>query len=217
MTRRLPTGVRITGVADELYEPCLVALIEALALASEAHWHAWMVDDLERWHRRRDVSHHRSAYGGMGSFNDLWFASGDPWIDETTETLRAAMSGISAAAERDPARVVQLPTPVSGSVHANRCAACAATLVPESGLQRSVASGWASWWVPTCLRERRPADICAAAKGELPARRDDYLADAMSRLQPDWLVVESVEAGAPPTPCPRCGSIERQPLYVAIY
>ena len=71
MTRRLPTGVRITGVADELYEPCLVALIEALALASEAHWHAWMVDDLERWHRRRDVSHHRSAYGGMGSFNDL--------------------------------------------------------------------------------------------------------------------------------------------------
>lgn len=105
MTDRPPTGVFITGVADELYEPCLVALIEALDLLANAHWHAWMVDDLERWRRRRDVTHHRSAYGGMGSFNDLWFSSGDAWADETAETLREAIAGISAAVAREPTRI----------------------------------------------------------------------------------------------------------------
>lgn len=212
-----PTGLFITGVADELYEPCLIALIEALDLVGNSHWHAWMVDDLERWRRRRDVAHHRSAYGGMGSFNDLWFSSGDAWIDETAETLREAMDGISATVAREPTRIVQLPVSVTGSVYADRCAGCAATLLPERAFHRSAASAWASWWVPTCLRERRPSDICAGAKGDVPARRDDYLADARLRLQPDWYVVGSIDAGAPAEPCPRCGSTDHTSLHVALY
>lgn len=217
MSGRPRTGVWITGVAEDLYEPCLSALIEALALVGEAHWHTWMVDDLERWRRGRDVAHHLSAYGGMGSFNDLWFASGNPWIDETAETLRTAMAGIGAAVGRDPTQIVQLPTAVAGSVRAGRCSGCRATLVPSHDLARSAASAWASWWVPTCLREHRPSDICAGARGELDARRDEYAANARLRLPADRLVVESTEPGAPPRPCPRCGSVDLRAVEVALW
>lgn len=217
MTERLPTGLWIVGVAGDLYEDALDALIDALALAGEAHWHAWMVLDREHWRRGRDVSHHRSAYGGMGSFNDLWFASGDQWVDATAETLREAMAEISAAVVRDPARTVQLQTTVAGTVRAGRCTRCATTLVPSRGIEHAAASAWASWWIPTCLRDRRPADICAGATGRLAARREEYAADGRSRLPSEWLVVESGKPGATAGPCPRCSSVELSAVAVALY
>lgn len=35
------------------------------------HWISWIDKDLSDWGKMKDTSHHRRAYGGMGSFNDL--------------------------------------------------------------------------------------------------------------------------------------------------
>lgn len=217
MTNRPANSVYVTGVAQDLYESCLIALIETLTAVGQPHWQAWMEEDLVRWRSNQDVSHHRSAYGGMGSFNDLWFAGGDPWFDETAEILREVGGSLGGKVERDPTQLVHIPTSVHGSVGTERCTACGATTVGESALERAGASAWASWWVPTCLKERRSVDICAGARGDIPAERDAYRLDARSRIGTDWIVVDPAERGGRPESCARCGSTQLQTIDVALY
>ena len=54
------------------YEHSLVAMARLLEAVGEAHWLEWISSDLRQWRAARDTSHHLSAYGGMGSFNDVW-------------------------------------------------------------------------------------------------------------------------------------------------
>jgi hypothetical protein len=53
------------------YEHALVAMERLLQSVGETHWAQWIGIDIERWRLDRDTSHHLSAYGGMGSFNDV--------------------------------------------------------------------------------------------------------------------------------------------------
>ena len=36
-----------------------------------SYWAKWIAMDLDRWETEKSVRHHSSAYGGMGSLNDL--------------------------------------------------------------------------------------------------------------------------------------------------
>lgn len=80
------------------YENALHAMGQLLAAVGEKHWSAWIRDDLERWSSRAEVDHHLSAYGGMGSFNDLIICPEnghivtkvqEPWANETFEWLKS--------------------------------------------------------------------------------------------------------------------------------
>ncbi len=54
------------------YEHCLIAMKRLLDAVGESHWAKWIDTDIKVWRANCDVSHHLSAYGGMGSFNDIW-------------------------------------------------------------------------------------------------------------------------------------------------
>lgn len=59
--------------APDLYRQalfCLKLILETDHPELE-NWIAWLETDLEEWDGHRSVRHHLSAYGGMGSFNDL--------------------------------------------------------------------------------------------------------------------------------------------------
>ncbi len=53
------------------YEHSLVAMKRLLDAVHEDHWANWIGTDIEQWRATGDTSHHLSAYGGMGSFNDV--------------------------------------------------------------------------------------------------------------------------------------------------
>lgn len=53
------------------YEHSLLAMKRLLDAVHENHWAQWIATDIERWRASGDTSHHLSAYGGMGSFNDV--------------------------------------------------------------------------------------------------------------------------------------------------
>ena len=53
------------------YEHSLLAMKRLLDAAHETHWAQWIATDIEQWRAADDTSHHLSAYGGMGSFNDV--------------------------------------------------------------------------------------------------------------------------------------------------
>jgi len=80
------------------YEHSLIAMKRLLDAVGETHWAQWIAEDLELWRSERDTSHHLSAYGGMGSFNDVVISCGnehsvteitDAWANTLFEWLKS--------------------------------------------------------------------------------------------------------------------------------
>jgi hypothetical protein len=80
------------------YEHALTAMERLLTAVGEEHWANWIREDLDRWKATSDVVHHLSAYGGMGSFNDVIISVRnqhrvtnvhEPWVNTLFEWLKA--------------------------------------------------------------------------------------------------------------------------------
>jgi len=54
-----------------MYESSLLAMEYFLKEIGEDHWLKWVQKDLDEWTSNKSTTHHLSAYGGMGSFNDV--------------------------------------------------------------------------------------------------------------------------------------------------
>jgi uncharacterized protein DUF6966 len=61
---------------------------DLLGVLEESHWRNWIAQDIEEWEDRHSVTHHLSAYGGMGSFNDIGFE--DVWFGSLFNDLQSA-------------------------------------------------------------------------------------------------------------------------------
>jgi hypothetical protein len=79
------------------YFQVLTALEHLLDKAGEKQWRDWLRQDITLWESKKDVTHHLSAYGGMGSFNDVWICVGngykvtkaqEPWVNNLFEMLK---------------------------------------------------------------------------------------------------------------------------------
>lgn len=73
-----------------LYRESLLALKFVLEQSGVSSWAKWIATDLDRWETEKSVRHHISAYGGMGSLNDLIICtenkhnvtkSQEPWVN----------------------------------------------------------------------------------------------------------------------------------------
>jgi hypothetical protein len=80
------------------YENCLLAIERLLSTVGVNYWADWIRRDIQDWQNSRDTSHHLSAYGGMGSFNDIWICREnshnvtepqEPWVQSLFEWLKA--------------------------------------------------------------------------------------------------------------------------------
>lgn len=68
------------------FEHSLIAMKRLLDAVGETHWAQWIAQDIEQWRLDRDTSHHLSAYGGMGSLNDVAISCGSEHaVTEITE------------------------------------------------------------------------------------------------------------------------------------
>jgi len=73
-----------------LYRESLLALKFVLEQSGVSSWAKWIATDLDKWENEKSVQHHVSAYGGMGSLNDLIICtenkhsvtkSQEPWVN----------------------------------------------------------------------------------------------------------------------------------------
>ncbi|HSM36235.1 MAG TPA: hypothetical protein VK837_07560 [Longimicrobiales bacterium] len=71
MLRLLRFGSATFAKRMSQFEAALCAMHDLLVEVGESRWARWIDRDLELWRRSRDVVHHLSAYGGMGSLNDV--------------------------------------------------------------------------------------------------------------------------------------------------
>jgi hypothetical protein len=79
-------SARFTLFGMQPYLDALNALHELLGALGEQHWRSWIARDISEWENSNSVSHHLSAYGGMGSLNDMSFE--DIWLGTLFDDLR---------------------------------------------------------------------------------------------------------------------------------
>jgi hypothetical protein len=81
-----------------MYISALKAMEYLLDKTGEKHWKEWISRDISEWEKSEDVEHHLSAYGGMGSLNDivLCVSNGhklnenqEPWINPLFNWLKS--------------------------------------------------------------------------------------------------------------------------------
>lgn len=202
------------------YEHTLEAMERLLRAAGETHWATWMQQDLKEWRESGSTRHHRSAYGGMGSFNDLWLtpqdhgvsAEQEPWANELFEWLKALLFWLA----RDPSRHVTAAElrsafaatarPLAGW----RCLRCGFSEVTPSDIDGFIAA-----------QRIPPMVFTACERGTLETLVDSVLAmdlEELTSLRP--VVRAAAEASGIRVVardgwmrlCPQCGS-ERTAVY----
>ncbi|MGW4212457.1 DUF6966 domain-containing protein [Lentzea sp. NPDC004789] len=166
-----PVLATAAGLASELYERALAALVDALGEAGDTHWQTWMREDLATWRAHRRTDHHRGAFGGMGSFNDRALVR-DPWVATSIEQLSHLTAATAAAAEQTPDRFLQVAgvfTLGAPRLDQRSCTACGRKSIEEAQIERVAADAWSSWAIPRMVTDgsrvaREPYERFVAAR-----------------------------------------------------
>lgn len=94
------------------YIEALTALEYLLDKVGETHWRDWLRQDMTLWESSKDVSHHLSAYGAMGSFNDVWLSvqngykiteTQEPWVNNLFDMLKGLCFRLAKSPNREEA------------------------------------------------------------------------------------------------------------------
>ena len=62
---------------DDNYKTSLKILKSLLDESQNDHWANWIENDIIYWDKNKSTNHHLSAFGGMGSINDIYVANND--------------------------------------------------------------------------------------------------------------------------------------------
>ncbi len=82
----------------DLYKEGLEALYLLLDKSGVNFWRDWIGQDIRLWEENKSVEHHLSAYGGMGSFNDVVICTEnkhyiskiqEPWVNRLFDCLKS--------------------------------------------------------------------------------------------------------------------------------
>lgn len=121
------------------YPDALNAMHELLGALGEQHWRSWITLDIDEWESRKSVRHHLSAYGGMGSFNDIWFE--DVWLGTLFDDLKGACYHFAhcPTAEPDVRALERLMGSVGFELSGWRCLECAYGVVSHRDIEYFVA------------------------------------------------------------------------------
>lgn len=80
------------------YEHSLIAMKHLLDIVGASFWANYIEENISEWRSNRETTQHLSAYGGMGSFNDLWICKAnqhtvteeqEPWANALFEWLKS--------------------------------------------------------------------------------------------------------------------------------
>lgn len=177
---------------------------DLLGALGEQHWRAWIAQDIDEWESRKSVQHHLSAYGGMGSFNDIWFE--DVWLGTLFEDLKIACYQFAQypTVKPDVRALEHSMSSIGFELSGWRCLACGYGVVSRRDIdyfiaRRVIRRRILTQAQRTCLREFVAAVVHSRpSEPELsPATVADWAARGGLHIREnnDWL-----------RPCPSCGS-----------
>jgi predicted nucleic-acid-binding Zn-ribbon protein len=188
----------------------------------ETHWRDWIAHDIVEWDAHRSVTHHLSAYGGMGSLDDLYLSATNytiapgkqPWLQAFFEGLRS----ISYVLAKTPASLGAIETWLvrigtwqrETRLQGWKCRACGYAEVTPEALETFVAR-----------HDLRPVILDAFKREALPDLARTLLSSEPAAAPQRETIAQALEASGIEIrpregwmrPCPKCGSSETEVSY----
>jgi hypothetical protein len=115
-----------------MYRKTLEILKDLLQKSDNGHWAQWLERDILEWDNLKSTTHHRSAFGGMGSINDLW-VGGNGKIGTWNNNLFDLLKSISWTFATK--KKIQFPTSTIGIIEGTICRNCSYSEVSENGIE----------------------------------------------------------------------------------
>jgi hypothetical protein len=84
------------------YRKILLLLKDSLNKSKNYHWEKWIDQDIYDWDNLKSTKHHKSAFGGMGSINDLLVGDSGKigtWKNNMFDYLKSLSSAFAATNE----------------------------------------------------------------------------------------------------------------------
>ena len=117
----------------DTYRKILLLLKYLLHKSDNANWEEWIDKDIYEWDTSNSTSHHKSAFGGMGSINDLSVGAQGKigtWENNMFDFLKN-ISWTFAAKNK-----IQFPVKTSDRIEGTICRDCSCAGISESGIER---------------------------------------------------------------------------------
>ena len=116
----------------EMYRKTLEILKDLLQKSDNGHWAQWLDRDIVEWDSSKSTTHHISAFGGMGSINDLW-VGGNGKIGTWNNNLFDLLKSISLTFATK--KKIQFPTSTIGIIEGTICRNCSYSEISENGIE----------------------------------------------------------------------------------
>lgn len=133
-----------------LYKLTLVAMYKLLNETGVQFWADWILKDLDYWKNNKSVKHHLSAYGGMGSFNDVVICvennhkvikCQEAWVNHLLMSLKSVTYYL-AKSEKSEINFDMLEEKLKyiySKIQGSRCLACGYSELSESDVDNFIA------------------------------------------------------------------------------
>ncbi len=135
-----------------LYLEVLNVLKILLEESDNSHWANWINQDILEWNENKSTKHHLSAYGGMGSINDLWVGGNDidgSWKNAIFDHVKSL--SYSLATRKGIGRAELVDTLSKGIIIQGwRCLECGYSEISKVAIETFVSNKM----VPTILTEK---------------------------------------------------------------
>ncbi|WP_321515970.1 DUF6966 domain-containing protein [Marinifilum fragile] len=144
-----------------LYPEILKVLRILLEKSDNTHWANWITQDIEEWNRSKSTKHHLSAYGGMGSINDLWVGGNDikgSWKNEIFDHSKSLAYALAQRKGMGGSELVGIsPNRHRAVIQGWRCLECGYGEVSKVEIESYIANKF----VPILLRQKiESGDVC---------------------------------------------------------
>lgn len=116
----------------DTYRKTLVLLKDIFKTSGHSHWENWIDRDIYEWDNFKSTSHHKSAFGGMGSINDIAVGERDRvgvWKNNMFDSLKSLSWTLAAINE------IRFEKPVISVIEGSVCRDCLYALIAESGVE----------------------------------------------------------------------------------
>jgi hypothetical protein len=134
-----------------MYRKTLLLLKDLLHNSENYHWEQWIERDIYEWDNSKSTSHHKSAFGGMGSINDLYVGEIGKigmWKDNTFDILKS-ISWTFATTNK-----IQFPKTNISNIEGVICRDCSYSEISEIGIERYISKKH----LPTIIANILPTD-----------------------------------------------------------
>lgn len=138
----------------DYYKTVLDSLHRLLLETGVDFWANWIAEDIELWENDQSVSHHLNAYGGMGSFSDVYICvdnkhniteKQEPWVNRLFEHLSGFSHLLAEAASKNKTINIEYyltkTPPAARVIEGARCLSCGFSLLTKRNVDNYISPG----------------------------------------------------------------------------